>query len=49
MDTLQELKMALNQISMSITSDYIPLTVDGKKIKSIKLTDDYRVEIKTEK
>ena len=48
METLYELKQALNKVSGVMSSDWIPITVNGKKIKSIALTDDYRIEIKTE-
>ena len=48
MDTLYELKQALNKVSGLMSSDWIPITVNGKKIKSVALTDDYRIEIKTE-
>lgn len=48
METLYELKQALNKVSGVMSSDWIPITVDGKKIESVRLTDDYRIEIKTE-
>lgn len=48
METLYELKQALNIVSGVMSSDWIPITVNGKKIKSVALTDDYRIEIKTE-
>ena len=48
MDTLYELKRCLYSISGKLSSDWIPLTVNGKKIKDVVLTDDYRIEIKTE-
>lgn len=47
MDTLYELKSSLSSISLRLSSDWIPVTVDGKKIESVVLTDDMRVEIKT--
>lgn len=47
MDTLYELKASLSSISYMLSSDWIPITVDGKKIESVVLTDDMRVEIKT--
>lgn len=46
METLYELKRALYKVCGVMSSDWIPITVNGKKIKSVALTDDYRVEIK---
>lgn len=46
-ETLYELKASLSSISSMLSSDWIPVTVDGKKIESVVLTDDMRVEIKT--
>lgn len=47
METLYELKSSLSSISSMLSSDWIPVTVDRKKIESVALTDDMRVEIKT--
>lgn len=48
MEALYEMKQALNKVSGLMSSGWIPITVNGKKIKSVALTDDYRIEIKTE-
>lgn len=50
MRTLYELKDALNSCSMQMSSDWIPVNVDGKEIDSVELikkNEEWLIEIKT--
>lgn len=49
METLFELKNALREISQRMSTDWIPLRVNGELIESVALTDSYEVEVKTKK
>lgn len=46
-NTLYKLRLALQEIAFRLSSEWIPLKVDGKEIESVTLTDNFEVEIKT--